>query len=307
MTTKRGDESQTDRFAVGFAPGRCFLDFMHLTGPEDPPWRDNARFQVWMTSQQTQVYLPFKRELATPKDSNWQKYWDSRYSKAIGWHPQIKAFENPSGQFFYLDHLFDPKQHSNLVVSRNTEMVDSYECVRIETRTGGNQIWLAPCLGFAIVKRVVYQVNEGRQFKEVYRCRKFKEATQGLWLPWEIEGSRFEIVDGVDKAARSYLLSVRELGVNDAVPDEMFEFSPQPGTITIDEKLRPVAFAPGGEDLLDLWVAVCADVFPVNSGYRFQSKQLAFLLVPSLTVLFVIAFLQLSKWAPVRSYRDSDL
>ena len=59
MTTTVGAGTQTDRFATAFVRGRCFLDFMHGTGANDPPWQDSARFELWLTSDRATLFKPF--------------------------------------------------------------------------------------------------------------------------------------------------------------------------------------------------------------------------------------------------------
>lgn len=260
VTTEQGG-TQTDRYAVAYIPGFCFLDFMHLTGPNTPPWRDNGRFQVWLTPDRATLFKPFKRALYPDRSSELQDYWKSPYGVVTGWHPHAKTFELGDGQPFFLDHLFVPERRDRLVLRQETEEIDSFECVAIKTDSGSGQLWLAPSLGFALVKRITMS-GEARQFKKTFYSRNFKEAEEGLWLPWEVESEDFEVVDGKEELLRSFRLELQELAVNDAVPDAIFRFKPPPGTITYDAKDNTVAFEPRGEDLLDLWGAVCWDVFP---------------------------------------------
>ncbi len=236
--------------------------------------------------------MPFKRELSRPMEGSWRNYWVSPYATAIGWHPKAKVFEEPDEDLFYLDQLFNAARRSELLLGDETEIVDTYECVKVETRTKADQLWLAPDLGFALVKRVTIH-GEGGRFKRIYRCGDFKEAAEGLWLPWKVRTDSFEIVEGQEKALRSVLLDIQKLGVNDAVPDSIFEFTPPSGMITVDEKNRPIAFEPGGEDLLDFWSAVCAMAFPSRPQNRVFSWQVVFSTISGVFVLFAATLILL--------------
>ena len=106
MTTTVGAGTQTDRFATAFVRGRCFLDFMHGTGANDPPWQDSARFELWLTSDRATLFKPFTRTLYPDAPRSSLDYWESPYGRVIGWHPDAKIFEGRDEQAKYLDHVF---------------------------------------------------------------------------------------------------------------------------------------------------------------------------------------------------------
>lgn len=271
MTTTVPEGTQTDRLATAFAPGRCLLDFMHRTGRDQRPWQDDARFRLWLTPGGSNVFRPFTRafypEVTQEENAFYQRYWTSPYAQVIGWHPKAAVFDKPDPEFPYLDDLFSPEQRADLVFRPETEEIDSLTCVVFACKRRPDRLWLAPQLGFAVVKREMHAGPRG-ELRTTHRCRKFKETAKGLWLPWEIEVERVEIADGAEKLVRRFRIDVEQLAVNGGVPDALFEFKPPPGTLTYDVKEKVIGFEPGGEDLLDLWGAVCADVFPPDPPQR---------------------------------------
>ncbi|MGO8745183.1 MAG: hypothetical protein ACLQNE_04260 [Thermoguttaceae bacterium] len=261
MTTTVGAGTQTDRFATAFVRGRCFLDFMHGTGANDPPWQDSARFELWLTSDRATLFKPFTRALYPDAPRSSLDYWESPYGRVIGWHPDAKIFEGRDEQAKYLDHVFARDQRSSLVLRQEIEESGSYGCVVIESKSKSDQLWLAPRLGFAIVKRILVAGKDDRR-KITSRCSDFKEADEGLWLPWGVESHSIETVEGVETPVRDFRIEVRQLSVNDAVRDAILEFKPPPGTVTYDAKENATGFEQGGEDLLDFWGVTCSNVFP---------------------------------------------
>lgn len=278
MTTQVNKRSQTDRHVVAFAPKRCFVDFMHLTGPGDSPWHDNARFQLWLTNEQIQSFQPFTRTWLPKAPIDLKEYWKSPYGQAIGWHPQAEVFESERDRLFYLDDVLAAGQLDRIRVVGQAEEIDGTETVILETIDQSDRLWFAPKYGFALVKRVKTRRDNHRTHQLAYRCRNFQETDGHIWLPWKVEAKSSEILHGTHRPLRSFLLEVTRLYVNSAVPDAVFEFSAPPGTLTIQEE-NPIAFEGGGEDLLDLWCAVCATALLPRSPRSIVSWQVMFAVI----------------------------
>jgi len=290
MTTTVEGHTRIDRFASALAPDRCFLDFMHETRPGTPPWRDNQRFQLWLTADRAVLFKPFSRDFhpqpSPEQRKDRQDYWRTPYGSVIGWHPEVRIFQDRLPEPFYLEDVFAPDQRSQLLLGSETEEVDSLQCLAFETKSKSEKLWLAPHLGFALVKRVMLP-GRNNQFKNAFRCGKFKEVADGLWLPMEVESEKLDVSGGVEKRVRHFRIELEELAANDGVPDTPFECKPPPGTLTRDAKGNVIGFEPGGEDLMDLWGAVCAEVFPPDPPQRPPTWQ--FVLSAAMCVLGLVA------------------
>jgi hypothetical protein len=288
MTTTIDGRSRTDRTAVAFAIHQRFIDFMHFTGPGNPPWRDNARFQFWLSPNRAIRYMPFGSVLHEgPMSPRIQTYWESPYTLAIGWRPDTE-FCSEANQRLYLDHLLSSSEIGKLRINESAEKSGPYRCVMMESKN--DQLWIVPDLGFAIVKRV-HVSPDG--FTRTYWFREFKEAANALWLPWQVTYQASKNVNGKQVLLRTVRLDIQKLAINETVSDAVFEFSPQPGMLTVNDENEPIGHEPGGEDLLDLWAAVCADVFPpypanISSVWSARASQ-----ATSAIALLTIAYLML--------------
>lgn len=271
MTTTAEGVTRTDRYALAFAPERFFLDLMHFTDDGTPPWRDNERFQLRWNREMRTAFKPFLRTLLhEPEDGRGRTYWKSPYGQAIGWRPRASVFEGDHDPLFF-DSLFAPEHRDRLVVRSKMETVESLFCVIVETRSKSDQLWFAPELGFAPVRRIVLR-GEQQKVRQTVHCRRFKEVAAGVWLPWRVESVAVSTEDPKE-VLRSFRIDVQQLAANEAVSDALFEFEPPPGTITFSEKEEIIGFAPGGENLLDLWGAVCSEVFPPSSPTKAAVRQ----------------------------------
>ena len=260
MTTNERGESQTDRCALAFAPELGYLDFMHSTGAGTAPWRDNARFQVWMRGDSVATFNTFNRLSWPDADPRFREYWKSPYCQALGWHPQTKFLHEDKLSPFHLDEIFAHGRLDALQIANDTEQIDSHKCLLVQSRDQHDRLWLAPKLGFALVKRVLIS-RDHNQSQRTWYCSDFAEDAPGLWLPRKVDCQFCKSTDVSAKPFRSFRLEITKLYVNDNVPDDLFTFVPPPGTLTM-QGAQPVAFQAGGKDLLDFWCAVCLDAFP---------------------------------------------
>ncbi len=255
MTTDEPGRSQTDRYAVALGKERLYLDFMHLTGEHNEPWLDPGRFQLWMTPTMRGVFLPFKGALHLDPDRETDKYWSSTYADSIGWHPEARYFTELSLDYhFYLHDFFSDDFRKEIRLDPVTTKIDGHTCVRLSTSSGNDQLWLAPALGFALVKR---SRTADSQLRRVIDCTDFEHCGDGIWLPRNIQSDTLESREGQEHLLRRFTLKARTLAVNDRVPDSMFRFVPPPGTLTYNSGKQVIAFEEGGEELLKLWSACC--------------------------------------------------
>jgi 4-amino-4-deoxy-L-arabinose transferase-like glycosyltransferase len=260
---------QTDRFVAAFDHGRCFLDFAHDTPRGAAPWRDTARFQLWITPDNCVGLLPFARRLETNGGEELREYWRSPYCLAIGWHPGREFFGKDDDRQMYLDEIFASDRADELLLLDAGSEANGEKCVLIETKPGGNHLWLGREIGFAVVRRV----NSNRVPGEpsamqttTTDCTDFRRVIDGVWLPYNVDIETALARNQAETDRRSVHLDIDRIGVNGAVLDDLFEFQAPPGTITVDKGGRIVDFEPGGEDLLDLWAVICSDAFPRVQG-----------------------------------------
>ena len=279
MTTRSHDKSHTDRIVCAFAPHCCFLDFMHLTGPTDPPWLDNGRFQLWLTDDTRQVFYPFTRLRFASAQESFTSYWASPYAMAIGWHPEAAIFSLSSDKQTYLAELCNSMSSSRLQLVEDTGPNEPIELVIVDNIVSEHpgehdRLWFAPQYGFALVKRVISRNVSGVEHRRVCECSDFRKTADSLWLPWRIEHTAVDVINSVHTVRNSFVLDVTRLNVNGEVPDAIFACASPPGTLTMFED-QAMAFESGGEDLLDLWSAVCATALSPEARPGLMTWQIA--------------------------------
>ncbi len=285
-TTHFSGNVHVDRTQIAYAPGRCFGDYMHFTGPGTPPWHDPERFQFWIGPQML-AFKPFERSAFPDNARGVREYWEAAYRHAIGWHPNPDPFRDIGDEPFFVDEICSSPELGLRILVDAEQEVDSIPCVVIETKSGSDRLCLAPTLNYAVVQRLIVRGKLGELRKKTYSCRKFKEVEQGLWLPSAVDATFSNVTDGAETVLRTFHIDVTHLAVNDQVPDALFDFHPPRGTIFLGAEGRPIAFVPGGEDLLDEWGALCVSLCPPTSSQSQLDWPLILSLVSGSSGLFV--------------------
>jgi hypothetical protein len=270
LTTFQPNGPLVDRFAMVLTGDSCFLDFMHRVGPGDSPWRDDARFQLWLTPNGITLFHPFR--LALRRDpppivaASLQKYWLSPFAEAIGWHPQVEFFEALQSSSNYLDAFMAKDRRVQLAVFPQADTVGAYKCVVVEAKTPQDRLWLCPDLDYALVKRVTV-IDLATSTQRTVHCRAFKKAAEGLWLPREVDVEMRESANQ-GRVLSSFRIDVQNISVNEDVPLAVFQFRPPEGTLTYDSAENVIGFEQGGESALDLWAIFCGEVLARNPPWR---------------------------------------
>jgi hypothetical protein len=187
-----------------------------------------------------------------------------------------------------LEWLFHPLRLNDLVLSDSAEKLNDISCVVVKDKHDDQQLWLAPDLNYAIVMRVLRTKTDDGYLTKTFRCRDFRQHASGMWFPWLVEMTVRQDSRGETQVRRAVEIGLTALGVNDQVPDSVFEFDPPQGTLTLGAHEDVVAFKPGGQELLDLWAAACVRLYPPSRSSGLWVWQVGLSVLVGLVILRIV-------------------
>lgn len=175
------------------------------------------------------------------------------FLECTGWWP-LEDFDLPNDLIPALALLNVLKDEEHYTVANECEHIRGSECIVVENR-GYDKLWLARCYGYSIVRRELTLAGRNRYI--VYENADFEEVIDSVWLPRRLcrtvhrgPSAGVEANDGYPAVWAHACRTLTSLSVN-SVPDELFHFSPVPGTVIIDIDTGKTTYISGGTELLD--------------------------------------------------------
>jgi hypothetical protein len=193
------------------------------------------------------TYYPYKRRyeisrLAAAPQYTW-KVRGHAFFECLGWWPPGDDSEPLKPQeraLFVKDVLADPECR----VSPFLDRVDGRWCHVVEN-PGLEILWIDAQRG-TLLKRERYGGGDALRLTATYHLMDYREVASGIWLPYTIRRK-------VEAFGRENVYQVEKYEVNN-VPDELFSFTPGPGTLVYDRDTDEFHQVPGGEDFLEKMV-----------------------------------------------------
>jgi hypothetical protein len=219
--------------------------------PEELDFTENEGF---FTGKTFDVFyrrsLYYETMKQTPEQTESWKLRGDFFLECLGWWPPEDTSRPPQGeQPFYLHQALDAPGYGVLPFQ---EEQGGALCHVVE-RPGVDRLWIDPGIGFALRGRLRF-AGQPPALAAGYEMSDFREAAPGIWLPWRVR----EIVyrgpprpggDG-PQVEHEVVGSVVRVQVND-VPEELFHFTPPPGTLIQDRDAHKTWQVPGGLSFLD--------------------------------------------------------
>ena len=132
----------------------------------------------------------------------------------------------------FLPQMLDSKW----TVDDSLVAIGQYECLRLVENSGDRELFLSPKMNFALVRYSFADKKTGLGFGEMVCDFSNFQLYGEIYFPGRIE-SEIEIFEGSNQKLAGLLrtrLEVRELNINEFVPNGLFEFSPAPGDMVFD-------------------------------------------------------------------------
>lgn len=268
VTSVANDLPRTDRIYFASSDCSAFLEYIHNASADIEPWLDPLWFRLCLNNSKLTVFRPFERVTAPADNKSTEMYWKHLYLQAVGWHSKNQQLGDQrtgvfANEFVTATHFDD----FELVDSNALEA--GVSCVHVATRSGAEEIWFAPEMKYAIVKRVLMRKESGHA-QNTFIMSDFMEVAKDIWLPSVVKfESRWHTHDAPSEQILHMDVKVTRLAVNSQIPLDVFETKIPPGTLSVTREEEPTLITRGGQELMDVWGAWCATVLPVTKPRRY--------------------------------------
>ena len=193
---------------------------------------------------------------AVASGAQWKILRDE-YLDTCGWWPKNDSRKPNMGERAAV-HLRHILSNPHYVLRDEVLEVDQHPCYVIES-PNVDRLWLDPSVGFAIRKRELYESGELAQVHHVteyIECQLPSSASEPskVWFPsvinYQFYSMKLHLNDRIDRVEKTATIVADSLRLNE-VSDEVFRFSPPPGTLIYFRDTNRTEQVPGGLDLLD--------------------------------------------------------
>jgi hypothetical protein len=249
------------------------LRYIRLTHFDDrmPEELDITENEAFFTGKTYDVFYRRSRYYETlkenPERSRSGPLRGDLFLESLGWWPPEDTTRPPQGQHpFYLHQALDEPGY---VVLPFQEEHGGALCHVVE-RPGVDRLWIDPEIGFALRGRLLFTGQSPRLVTR-YELSDFRQAGPGIWVPWRLQRVAYKGVaqQGGEgpQVQHDDLCSVVRVQVND-VPEELFRFTPLPGTLIQDRDANKTWQVPGGLSFLDEVAAIARRRLDVYGAYN---------------------------------------
>jgi len=234
------------RFMAAAKGSKRFIEEIHR--PPGADWEEDLDWtRVYLSHEMMQtlwvVNRYCKQSREQPKLSIGRNRRCAYFLEFSGWFPpEDDTPEEDLPKWLLHLALRDPA----CLVRPELEEVRGHRCVVVEL-PGQDTAWLDVDRGYALVRRETRECP----LRFTYQNADFREVAPKLWLPWELSRTVYygpgaeknrDILDGT--------LTIVRMEVNN-VADEVFHFTPEPGTRVYDVDRNEVKQLPGGLEVMD--------------------------------------------------------
>jgi len=233
--------------------------------PEDDP----QSWEQYLLDDEWNVYNPYGRVFEVSRQFAGPPYTDKltghMFFEATGWWPQGDAARPlvfADGREKFLCKVLDDPHY---VVSATRETVEDVDCHIVE-RAGWDRLWIDVTRGVLRKRECFAGHTDDLRVRVI--LRDYRQVTEGIWLPFEIEREHF----GMHVHTIHSILHYR---VNAEVPDRLFQFTPPPGTLIYDRDADQLRQVPGGFEFFETLIHRAADRVrqPRDSEYSTHTGQ----------------------------------
>ncbi len=172
------------------------------------------------------------------------------------------------------------------------ECIDGRSCHVVEI-PGIDVVWIDAERG-ALLKRERFSGGDRPELIARYYLGSYRDVRGGIWLPYTIHRV-------LEATSLDTLYEVQKYEVN-SVPDELFSFTPVPGTLIVDRDTDTFRQVPGGTDYLQ---ELCARANSISGGAARGTTSVGALALRLLTIAACGAVLAFMGGAILRVRRRS--